>query len=700
MQGNSPHRLGKYVLKSLLGKGGMGAVYRAEDTRLSREVAIKILPRRLAEHPSAVERFLREARATARLDHPNVISVLDVDQQDGRPFLVMELIRGKSLQAILEAGPLPWRDASRVIADCCQGLTAAHAQGLIHRDLKPGNILRTDEGVAKLADFGLAKSLAGDETNHLTSTGHLLGTPHYMSPEQCQGEALDPRSDLYSLGATYFALLTGRPPFSQTQPLQLMFAHCSAPIPDPRALQPDIPQSCAAIVQRALAKQPSGRFGSAREMLQALQTALGSSPAGGTSAGHSLAQNTPSNPTQNWAPATAAAARNASMDQSVSPPPVQRRRGSLRAPLVVTGVSAAVIGLGLWIAAGGFAPVRSARVSSPVATATAGETATAAPPAVTLHYQGGLSSLASEVRAVDFSPNGDTLYVGSRDGSLHAWSLDSDAPPKLLNQQSGSIDAVATGRHWIASGGTEGTIWLTSPADPERRVRLARLSKPICALAQNSRGDRLAVGTEGSVELFALDSAGGHPKNILATQDGTGSIPAYMVYSVVFSADDSLLAATSWSRAVGIWEVSTGRLLHSRHDLGNEPISVAFLPGTARAVLGFKYQDGVHAWDYDQPTQPLRRIEAAGDRPVRTVVPLGASQVAIHGEWDGPIHLYDITRDRSGGTVQHSTRMSANALAISRDGRRLATGGGHGEPQDGGYLQAWTIERDPEEPVP
>ena len=685
MQGESPHRLGKYVLKSLLGKGGMGAVYRAEDTRLNREVAIKILPRRLAEHPHAVERFLREARATARLDHPNVISVLDVDQQGGRPFLVMELVRGKSLQAILEAGPLPWREATQIIADCCLGLAAAHAQGLIHRDLKPGNILRTNEGLAKLADFGLAKSLAGEETNHLTSTGNLLGTPHYMSPEQCQGEPLDPRSDLYSLGATYFALLTGRPPFSQSQPLQLMFAHCSAPIPDPRTLQPEVPASCAAIVQRSLAKQPSGRFGSAEEMLRALRSVLAI-----TNADYTTARPVPT------APASPPALRNEGA------PPRRKQRSSGAMPLVLTGVAVGMLGLGGWLGLGRRSSVPESsggRSQSPANTTTTVEPAAAEPQSVTLLDEGGLTSLASEVRAVDFSPTGDTLYVVDRGGSLQVWDLGSDSPLRLLDQQSESLNAVSAGHNWIATGGGEGTLWLISATDPQRRVHLAQLHKPVLALAQNSRGDRLAVGTEGSVELFALDAEGGHLLQVLATLEGTGSISAYMVYGVAFSPDDRLLGATSWNHGMGIWRVEDGRLLHSRQDVGQEPISLAFLPGTTRVVVGFKYRDGVHLWEYDQPDRPLRRIQAAGERPVRNVFALGPAEVVVQGEWDGPLHLYDVARDVSLGTFEHSTQMSANALAISRDGSRLATGGGHGEPQNGGYLQLWTIERATGEPA-
>lgn len=266
-------RLGKYRITGMLGRGGMGVVYAAIDTVLRRPVALKLLPESAAEDPAAWQRLLHEAQAAARLNHPNVVSVYDVDRIDDAHCIAMEFVRGGSVQEFLRRrGPLPWREATRIAVDICRGLAAAHAAGLIHRDIKPANVMRSADGCVKLADFGLAK--LADRTAPSRVSSPLLGTPDYMSPEQCRCDELDERSDLYSVGATYFAMLTGRPPFPADNPVQKMFAHCSRPVPDVCELVPAIPQVCADIVQKAMAKEPSERYSSATEAATALEAAL------------------------------------------------------------------------------------------------------------------------------------------------------------------------------------------------------------------------------------------------------------------------------------------------------------------------------------------------------------------------------------------------------------------------------------------
>jgi WD40 repeat protein/tRNA A-37 threonylcarbamoyl transferase component Bud32 len=266
--------LGKYRIDRRLGQGGMGVVYEAEDTLLNRRVALKLLHDATAFDARATRQFFREARAAARLNHPQVITVHEVDQRDGVYYLAMELAEGGSLQdALRDRGPLHWREATQALLDACRGLAAAHAAGLIHRDLKPSNLIRSSGGGVKLADFGLARS---EQPSAGTSTDpcRVAGTPQFMSPEQCRGERLDYRTDIYSLGATYYTLLTGRPPFAATSVVEVMFAHCSQPIPDPRADNPGIPAGCVSLAQRAMAKYPAQRHASATEMLTDLQAIL------------------------------------------------------------------------------------------------------------------------------------------------------------------------------------------------------------------------------------------------------------------------------------------------------------------------------------------------------------------------------------------------------------------------------------------
>jgi len=266
-------QLGKYRLLSVLGRGGMGVVYEAEDPILNRRVAIKLLSAALAQDPDARDRFLREARAAAKLNHPNTVAVYDVDGRDGLVWLVLELVRGGSASDFLKArGPFNWPEATRVVADACRGLAAAHAAGLVHRDIKPANIMRAVDGTVKLADFGLAKQTGSADS---MVSGSVVGTPQYMSPEQCKGKPVDARGDVYSLGATYFALLTGKSPFGDRGDTpQIMFAHCFEPAPDPRTLVPTIPPACSAAVLKAMSKLPEDRHPSAAALLADLESVL------------------------------------------------------------------------------------------------------------------------------------------------------------------------------------------------------------------------------------------------------------------------------------------------------------------------------------------------------------------------------------------------------------------------------------------
>lgn len=266
-------RLGKFQIVGELGRGGMGVVFEARDTVLERNVAIKLLPRSISAQPDVLERFLREARAAAKLNHAHVVAVYDADQVNGQYYIVLELVRGGSLQDSLKTGPLAWIEATQVLADACRGLEAAHRAGLVHRDIKPANLMRSVEGTVKLADFGLVRSNAWSEVT-VTSSGNVLGTPQYMSPEQCRSEQADSRSDLYSMGATYFALLTGQPPYPGEAPLLVMNSHLLDPIPDPRDIDPTIPEACCNIIRCAMAKDPDDRYSSATTLLLELETIL------------------------------------------------------------------------------------------------------------------------------------------------------------------------------------------------------------------------------------------------------------------------------------------------------------------------------------------------------------------------------------------------------------------------------------------
>ena len=264
--------IGKYEVRRLLGKGGMGAVYLGFDPLIEREVAIKVLPRSLAENETYLKRFLAEARAVGKLNHPNSVAIYDIGQHDDQYYIVMELARGGSVADLLEEKErIPLGEACRIAADAARGLEAAHAVGLIHRDVKPENLMLSPEGTAKLVDFGLAKDVDRASEMAMTGAGQMLGTPFYMSPEQINGDTVDKSTDIYSLGATLYHLLTGEAPFTGDSLTQVLFAHVSAERPDPCKLDPTLPAACAKIVAKAMSIEPAQRYASMQEFMEELE---------------------------------------------------------------------------------------------------------------------------------------------------------------------------------------------------------------------------------------------------------------------------------------------------------------------------------------------------------------------------------------------------------------------------------------------
>jgi serine/threonine protein kinase len=282
-------RLGPYEIISAIGAGGMGEVYRARDTRLDRTVAIKIVSEGLAKNPQARERFEREARAVSSLNHPHICTLHDIGHQDGIDYLVMEYLEGETLARRLAKGALPLDQALRFAIEIADALDVAHRHGIIHRDLKPGNVMLTKAGV-KLLDFGLAKvrsveTVAGmtalpTQTTPLTGEGTILGTLQYMAPEQLEGVEADARSDIFSLGAVIYEMVTGRKAFAGKSQASLISAIMTAEPPAISAIQKMAPPALDHVVTTCLAKDPDARWQMARDVLVELKwIAEGSPPA-------------------------------------------------------------------------------------------------------------------------------------------------------------------------------------------------------------------------------------------------------------------------------------------------------------------------------------------------------------------------------------------------------------------------------------
>ena len=323
---------GRYELLRVIGRGGMAEVYAARDQTLGREVAVKLLLERFRDDAAFTRRFQDEARNVARLNHPNLVAVYDTGADTGQPYIVMELVRGRSMQQAIAAGGLTEDRALEVVADVCSALSYAHSQNLIHRDIKPGNILLAEDGTVKVTDFGIARAI-DEET--VTQTAAVLGTAAYLSPEQAQGFEVDARSDIYSLGVVLYEALTGLQPFSGDSPVTIAYQHVQETPRTPRELDPSISPAAEAIAMRALAKNPANRYRDAAEMRDDLLNARVGGPV--------------------YAPAVLSPAESTALLQTTPPPrPVddtseRRKRGAVYVLLTLLAL-AALLAAGWFIA--------------------------------------------------------------------------------------------------------------------------------------------------------------------------------------------------------------------------------------------------------------------------------------------------------------------------------------------------------------
>ena len=360
-------KLGKYQVSAVLGKGAMGIVLKARDPLIDRDVAIKVLAEHLGDDAAAQVRFLAEARAAGKIIHANVIAIHEIIEEGDAFYLVLEYVGGGSLaERLSKQAALPVVEATRAIIDACKGVGAAHAAGLVHRDIKPANLMQTGEGSIKVADFGLAK--AGADSNR-TQTGTVVGTPFFMSPEQCEARPLDPRSDIYALGATYYTLLTGNKPYQETESVaQLMYLHCHGPILDPRSIDSSIPEACARIIAKAMAKVTGARYQSTQEMLADLQAVVA---ALSTIVLPSDSGDVPAKPVDPSPPLSSRSATVLTPISSAAASPKGRRAGLVWAAIVLGGMAVG-IGAVLWLT-GFFGPEADKGQTPPAPAGASGE---------------------------------------------------------------------------------------------------------------------------------------------------------------------------------------------------------------------------------------------------------------------------------------------------------------------------------------
>jgi len=378
---------GRYEVESRLGEGGMAKVFAGTDRLLGRKVAVKVLSSQYAQDKTFVERFRREAQAAAGLNHPNVVSVFDTGSDDGVHYIVMEHVEGRTLAHIIgEEGALPPARAVEIAVDVCRALSSAHEKGMVHRDVKPGNMLLTPDGGVKVADFGIARVASGEP---LTVTGSVMGTASYLSPEQARGGSIDARSDIYSLGCVLYEMLTGKTPFAGDSLVSIAYKHVEEEPTAPSLVNPAVPAGLSAVVTKAMAKDPADRYQSADEMAGELREA---------SADAAPAKAVPTNERTEVLPVSPGGRTTT----APLPVTVSRERGRRWWPLATAAVVLAVLALAVALILARDDPLPVSRPSLPPVTSppvTSSPSPSPSPTAVALSVDEALAGLTQAVEA-------------------------------------------------------------------------------------------------------------------------------------------------------------------------------------------------------------------------------------------------------------------------------------------------------------
>jgi WD40 repeat protein/CubicO group peptidase (beta-lactamase class C family) len=622
-------RLREYVLLEKIGQGGMGTVYRALHTRLDKVVAVKTLTAGLVSHPEAVARFGREMKAVGKLNHPNIIQATDAGEVEGVHFLVMEYVEGADLARVARrVGRLRVADACEVARQAAHGLAHAHERGLIHRDVKPSNLLLSAAGQVKLLDLGLARLQKAFTEGGSTITGVVLGTFDYMAPEQGEdAHAVTARADVYSLGCTLYHLLTGRPPFAgrPTAALKLR-AHATEPVPPVRAARAEVPEALAAVLARMLAKGPAERYAGAAEVAEAL---------GPFAAGADL-------------PALAARAGadpDASNDTLTRPAPARRRR-RVAALAAAALLVVAALGVTLWL----LRPGPRGPAPTPPTPPPAPEPE-AVLPAIT--FPRPAPAPPGEVRAIEGAGEQVNCLAVSRDGK------------------------------YIVSGGNDAAVIVRDAATGKELRRAQGITEVVWAVAVSPDGRFILAGGGN----YADDE--GHPAkdfDLHLIDLGTGAEVRRLaghtnrVSTVAFTPDGLRAVSCGSDGTVRTWDVRAGKELH-RMDAHADMVNALALSRDGKLALTGADDGSVRLWDVDGGRE-VRAFDAGHAGNVIGVALSPDGKLALTGGLDHTMRLWDVATGKEVRRFpDHPTAVTA--VAFSPDGRRALSGSGALALKDG-----------------
>lgn len=624
-------RLGHFDVMRLIGRGGMGLVLEAFDTRLQRNVALKVLDPELADDEVARQRFCREARAAASITHENVVAVHQVEKAaDGKmAYMIMQLVAGESLeQRLLRDKRLPLREIVRIGMQAAHGLAAAHAQGLIHRDVKPGNILlEPPHDRVKLTDFGLAR--VADDVK-LTQTGYVSGTPLYMAPEQALGQEPDPRSDLFSLGAILYEMCAGEPPFQGNSALAILRQITDAKPRPIRELNPRTPEWLAETIDRLLAKKPDDRFQSATHLAELLEF--------------------------HWA------LMKTTSDDVPTVCLEEERRRVIRSRWIAGAIGAAFLAVGLF---GGKMLFDRGDQGAP---ALAGASVATPPPTAVL------SANAGAIWSVSFDALGKRLAMAVEDGAVRLWDLPTKSVQATFGDHRGTVwvsQFSPSGRRLVTTG-DDGLIKLWNPTQPGSAKTLTHASAVRSAVFSHDESTLFAADRGGVVREWNLETA----------QPVREAQQAGAVYAVALAPDGQTLATAGSDGVVLLWNADdlTQRLTLKGH---SGPVyGLSFSPAGGR-LASVGWDKTVRIWDVGSGT-PVKSWEAhAGDAWSVAYSPDGKKLVT--GGTDGAVKLWNAeTGELITAYLGHTS--AVHTVGISRDGKQIASGG-----RDGA-VRIWPME--------